>query len=98
MVSMYGMSDTFGMMGLESVQNRYLDGRMVGNYSDETGSKIDEEVRKILADCYQKAIDILKENENKMKEIAEYLFSKETITGEEFMEIYRRDLPWIGTF
>ena len=98
MVSMYGMSETFGMMGLESVQNRYLDGRMVGNYSDETGSKLDEEVRQILAECYQKAKDILKENENKMKEIAEYLFSKETITGEEFMEIYKRDLPWIGTF
>jgi len=97
MVSMYGMSEKFGMMGLESVQNRYLDGRMVANYSEQTGSAIDEEVRRILDECYQSAINLLKENENKMKELAEYLFSKETITGEEFMEIYKRDLPWITT-
>ena len=98
MVSMYGMSDKFGMMGLESVQNRYLDGRMVANFSEQTGSIIDEEVRKILEDCYNEAIDMLKQNETKMKEIAEYLFSKETVTGEEFMEIYKRDLPWVSTF
>jgi len=93
MVSMYGMSEKFGMMGLESLQNRYLDGRTVANYSEQTGSAIDEEVRKILDDCYKKAVDLLKENEEKMKEIAEYLFSKETLTGEEFMEIYKKEHP-----
>ena len=88
MVSMYGMSEKFGMMGLESVQNRYLDGRTVANHSEQTGSVIDEEVRKILENCYQEAVNMLKQHEGKMIEIAEYLFSKETITGEEFMGMY----------
>jgi cell division protease FtsH len=90
MVSMYGMSDKFGMMGLESVQNRYLDGRTILNVSDQTGAELDSEVRSIIDGCYQKAIDLLKDNEVKLNEIAEYLFNKETITGEEFMELYNQ--------
>jgi len=90
MVSMYGMSEKFGMMGLESVQNRYLDGRSVMNVSDRTGADLDEEVRQILNNCYQKAVELLQGNTTKMRDIAEFLFNKETITGEEFMELYEK--------
>ena len=92
MVSMYGMSDKFGMMGLENIQNRYLDGRPVLNVSDRTGADLDEEVRKILDDCYQRAIEILKEKHDIMREIAEFLVAKETLTGDEFMEMYEKGL------
>jgi len=88
MVSMYGMSEKFGMMGLESIQNRYLDGRAVLQVSDQTGAELDIEVRGIIEDCYQNALDLLRENKDKLDELAEYLFNKETITGEEFMELY----------
>ena len=91
MVSMYGMSDKFGMMGLESIQNRYLDGRAVLNVSDKTGADLDAEVSQILKDCYQKAVDLLTANEAKLKGIAEELFTKETLTGDEFMELYEKD-------
>ena len=89
MVSMYGMSEKFGMMGLESIQNRYLDGRAVLQVSDQTGAELDMEVRRIIEDCYQRALDLLKENMDKLDEIAEYLFNKETITGDEFMQLFR---------
>ena len=88
MVSMYGMSEKFGMMGLESMQNRYLDGRTVLQVSDQTGAELDAEVRGIIDDCYKKALDLLRENKDKLNNLAEYLFNKETITGEEFMELY----------
>jgi len=88
MVSMYGMSEKFGMMGLESLQNRYLDGRSVMNVSERTGADLDEEVRKILDACYDKAVKLLENNKEKMREIAEFLFTKETMTGDEFMEMY----------
>ena len=94
MVSMYGMSEKFGMMGLESIQNRYLDGRAVLQVSDQTGAELDSEVKKILQECYQKAVDLLKQHDAKLREIAEYLFTKETITGDEFMELFERELPW----
>ena len=93
MVSMYGMSEKFGMMGLESIQNRYLDGRTVLQVSEQTGAELDMEVRGIIEDCYHKAIELLKENEHKLDEIAEYLFNKETITGEEFMQLYNGEIP-----
>jgi cell division protease FtsH len=89
MVTMYGMSDKFGMMSLESIGNRYLDGRAVLNVSDATGAELDKEVSKILQECYQKAEALLKNNEAKLKEIAEYLFTKETMTGDEFMSLYK---------
>ena len=91
MVTQYGMSDKFGSMGLESVENQYLDGRNVSNCSSETETLIDEEVRTILADCQEKAVDLLKENEEALKEISKYLLEKENITGEEFMKFLRKE-------
>ncbi|MCL2420292.1 MAG: ATP-dependent zinc metalloprotease FtsH [Defluviitaleaceae bacterium] len=91
MVSLYGMSEKFGLMSLESVESKYLDGRSVLTCSDQTGADLDEEVKIILQECYQKALDLLKAYRLKMDEIAGYLFDKETINGEEFMEILNRD-------
>lgn len=89
MVSQYGMSDHFGLMGLESIENQYLDGRPVRNCAESTAAEIDEEVRKILKECYQKAYDLLAANREVLDALAAYLFEKETITGKKFMEIYR---------
>ena len=89
MVTMLGMSDKFGMVGMESVQNRYLDGRSVMNCSEETATEIDNEVREIMKRSYQKAYDLLKENEEVLDALAKYLIEKETITGKEFMKIYK---------
>ena len=88
MITMYGMSDEFGMVALESVQNRYLDGRSVMNCSEETATKIDDEVRRIIKESYQKAYDLLKANESVLDALAKFLIEKETITGKEFMKIY----------
>lgn len=90
MVTQYGMSETFGLMGLESVQSRYLDGRPVMNCSDATGALIDEEVKNILREAYDKALTIIRENREAMDEIAEFLLEKETISGKEFMNIFRK--------
>ena len=87
MVTQYGMSDKFGPMGLESIQNRYLDGNHVKNCSPETETQIDGEVRQILADCQQKATELLENNRSSLDKIAEYLLEKENITGEEFMRL-----------
>ena len=76
-------------MGLESVQNRYLDGRPVQNCADATAALIDSEVMALLKECYDKAKERLMENRDVLDKIAEYLFEKETITGKEFMKIYR---------
>lgn len=89
MVTRYGMSEEFGMMALESVSNPYLGGDSNLTCSSETSSRIDEEVLKIIKAAHKKAIDILKENEGKLHELAEFLLEKETISGEEFMEILR---------
>ena len=91
MVTRFGMSKRFGLMGLESVESEYLDRRAVMNCADETAAGIDEEVMKILKDAYKEAKKILKENRDVMDKIAEYLIEKETITGREFMEIYCRE-------
>lgn len=88
MVTQYGMSDKFGLIGLESVENRYLDGRAVQNCSDETATQIDLEVMRILKECYIKAEEILKDNRKALDEIAAYLIENETITGKEFVRIY----------
>lgn len=90
MVTQYGMSETFGLIGLESVQSRYLDGRPVMNCSDATGALIDEEVKNILREAYDKALTIIRENREAMDEIAEFLLEKETISGKEFMNIFRK--------
>lgn len=88
MITQYGMSDKFGMAGLESIQNKYLDGRSVSNCSEETKTDIDKEVINLLKDCYAKATDILKKNRDALDEISEFLINKETITGDQFMEIF----------
>ena len=89
MITLYGMSDRFGLMQLESIQNRYLDGNRVLQCSDETATLIDEEVKKLLAECYEKAKKIVGEHLDTMDKIAQFLIEKETITGAEFMKIYR---------
>ncbi len=87
MVAQYGMSDKFDMMGLESIQNRYLDGRNVRNCAEVTSAEVDSEVLKIITECHKKAVDILKNNEDALHRIAKFLIEKETITGKEFMDI-----------
>ncbi|MFL0266725.1 ATP-dependent zinc metalloprotease FtsH [Candidatus Clostridium radicumherbarum] len=89
MVSMYGMTDRFDMMGLESQSNRYLDGRPVKNCSEETASIIDEETLKIIKEAHEKAINVLKENRELMTKISERLLDKETLMGDEFMEMVK---------
>ncbi len=91
MITLYGMSDKFGMVALESTQNRYLDGRRVLNCSEETATEIDKEIQKMLKHAYKQAYKMLKENEALMDKLAEYLIQKETITGKEFMEIFNRE-------
>lgn len=91
MVTQYGMSKRFGLMGLETVESRYLDGRLALNCSDVTAADIDTEVMKILKDCYKEAKKMLKENRDLMDKIAGFLIKKETITGKEFMKIYRKE-------
>ncbi|MBR4183117.1 MAG: ATP-dependent zinc metalloprotease FtsH [Lachnospiraceae bacterium] len=88
MVTQYGMSKEFGMMSLESVENRYLDGTPVMNCGDETAAKIDKVVKDKLKDAYDKAVSMLTENREVLDKISEYLFEHETITGKEFMEIF----------
>ena len=87
MVTRYGMSEQFGMVALETVTNQYLGEDTSLACSPETAKIIDEEVVKLVGDAYDKATEILKENQEKLHEIAAYLLEKETITGEEFMEI-----------
>lgn len=90
MVTQYGMSERFGLMGLESVENRYLDGRPVMHCGEATASEIDQEVMSILKQCYDKAIELIAGNREILDQIADYLIEKETITGKEFMSIYNR--------
>ncbi|MBE6013362.1 MAG: ATP-dependent zinc metalloprotease FtsH [Lachnospiraceae bacterium] len=93
MVAQYGMSDTFGVMGLESIQSRYLDGRPVATCSSETEAERDKEIKKILDSCYEKAVTILRENKEVITAIAEFLLKKESISGEEFMTILKEQKP-----
>ncbi len=90
MVTQYGMSKKFGLMGLESVQHRYLDGRPVMNCGEATAAEIDNEVMEMLKVAYEKAKELLAENRFVMDKIAEFLIEKETITGKEFMDIFRK--------
>lgn len=91
MITRYGMSDQFGMVALETVQNQYLGGDTSMTCSPETARMVDEEVVRIVKTQYEKAMQILKDNAKKLNEIAEYLLERETITGEEFMEILNRN-------
>ena len=88
MITQYGMSEKFGLIGLESIQNRYLDGRPVSNCGQETASEIDQEVMKMLKEAYEEAKRLLSEHRNSLDKIAAFLIEKETITGKEFMEIF----------
>lgn len=87
MVTRFGMSEEFDMMALETVNNPYLGGDSTLLVSANTSARIDEEVLKIIKSCHQKAIRILEENKDKLHELARYLLEKETITGEEFMNL-----------
>ncbi|MBR5421089.1 MAG: ATP-dependent zinc metalloprotease FtsH [Lachnospiraceae bacterium] len=91
MVTRFGMSSAFGMMGLETVQDEYLNRSLVQNCADETAASVDKEVRQLIADSYAEAKRMLSENRSLMDKIAEYLCEQETITGREFMEIYCRE-------
>ena len=88
MITMYGMSDKFGMAGLESIQNKYLDGRAVSNCSEETKTAVDNEIIRVLKERYDTALGILRDNRDALDEIAKCLINEETITGERFMTIF----------
>ena len=88
MVTQYGMSEEFGLVGLESITNRYLDGRPVMNCAESTAAKVDQVVMEILKDAYKKALDLIRANMDILDEAAQFLIEKETITGKEFMEIF----------
>ena len=90
MVTQYGMSDEFGLIGLESITNRYLDGRAVMNCAETTAAKVDEVVMKMLKEAYAKAVTYIRENMDILDEAAEFLIQRETITGKEFMEIFNK--------
>ena len=87
MITQYGMSEKFGLIGLESVQNRYLNGRPVSNCGAETESEIDKEVMKMLKEAYEQAKTLLQAHRETLDKIAAFLIEKETITGKEFMQI-----------
>ena len=89
MITQYGMSERFGLMGLADVQSQYLDGRAVLNCGDATATEIDHEVMELLKKSYDEAKGLLAENREVMDKIAEFLIEKETITGKEFMKIFR---------
>ncbi len=90
MVTRFGMSEKFDMMALETVNNPYLGGDTSLLVSPETAAEIDQEILRIIKSCHQKAIDLLEENKTKLHEITKYLYERETITGEEFMELLNK--------
>ena len=89
MITQYGMSQKFGLMGLASQENQYLSGRAVLNCGDDTATEIDHEVMKLLHDSYEESKRLLRGHRTALDKIAEYLIRKETITGKEFMKIFR---------
>ena len=90
MITQYGMSEHFGLMGLESVEHRYLDGRAVMNCGEATAAEIDQEVMQMLKNAYEEAKRLLSENREALDKIAAFLIEKETITGKEFMDIFHK--------
>ncbi len=91
MITRYGMSKRFGLVGLATVESQYLDNRASLNCSDKTAADIDEEVVAIIKESYDKALEMLRENRELMDKLAEFLIEKETITGKEFMAIFRKE-------
>jgi len=90
MITQYGMSDKFGLIGLTTVEDQYLTGRQVLNCGQETASEIDQEVMLVLKAAYDKALSLLRDNRRALDEIADFLIDRETITGKEFMNILER--------
>ena len=90
MITQYGMSEKFGLMGLATQESEYLQGRMVMNCGDDTATEVDHEVMLMLKAAYDKALKLLREHRSSLDQIAEFLIRQETITGEEFMKIFRR--------
>ena len=90
MVTLYGMSESFGLMGLAKIENQYLSGRSVMDCSDQTAALVDKEVERILKTAYQTALGLLRENRMVLDQIADFLINRETITGKEFMQILRK--------
>ena len=94
MITRYGMNDDFGMVAMETVTSQYLGGDTSLSCSPETQARIDAEVVKLIKEQYEKAVKILTDNRRKLDELAQYLYEKETITGDEFIEILeRKELP-----
>ncbi len=93
MITRFGMSDKFGLIGLEKVENQYLEGRLVLNCADNTASEVDKEVIRVLNECYERAKSLISEHREELDAIADYLYEKETITGKQFMEIFRQFNP-----
>ena len=89
MVTRFGMSDKFGMMGLATVENQYLEGRASMTCGERTAAEVDQEVLRIVTECYDKATGLLEENSEILDKISDYLYEHETITGKEFMKIFR---------
>ncbi len=89
MITQYGMSEKFGLMGLATKEDQYLSGRTVMNCAEATASQVDDEVMKMLKEAYEEAKSLLSENRDVMDKIAEFLIERETITGKEFMKIFR---------
>ncbi|EXG88072.1 ATP-dependent metalloprotease FtsH [Clostridium sp. ASBs410] len=89
MITQYGMSEKFGLMGLSTKEDQYLSGRTVMNCAEATASQVDDEVMKMLKEAYEEAKSLLSENRDVMDKIAEFLIERETITGKEFMKIFR---------
>ncbi len=90
MVTRFGMSDKFGMMGLATVENQYLEGRASMTCGEQTAALVDQEVLRIVTECYDRATALLKENREVLDHISDYLYEHETITGKEFMKIFRQ--------
>ena len=91
MITMYGMSDTFGVMGLATIQNQYLDGQMGLTCAQDTAAQVDNEIREVINRCFDEAVKILENNRDLLDEIAGYLLIKETITGTEMMAIINNE-------
>ncbi len=91
MITQYGMSKKFGLIGLATVQSKYLDGSATMDCSEATAAQVDQEVIDLLKESYEKALELLRENRSVMDKLAEFLIEKETITGKEFMKIYRQE-------
>lgn len=91
MITMYGMSDKFGVMGLATIQNQYLDGQMGLTCAQDTAAEVDDEIHAVLMHCFGEAVQILEDNRTLLDEIAGYLLIKETITGAEMMSFIHNE-------